>query len=508
MAFTPSPYQQAIFDFLDHQTGSAIVEAVAGSGKTTTILEGLNFVSPAATAQLLAFNKSIADELGRRIQLINYQALQDGQFFPTVSASTFHSATFGAVRSHLAPLNLKVDPHKSRQLCRDPRWLSREDQDLYASYLCKLVGLAKGAGVGTLIPDDDESWAALADHHDLMLDSEEADEDEARNLARELLDRSTKAATTEGLLDFDDQLYLACLWNLKLQPKDLIFVDEAQDTNPVRRAIVRKIASHGGRVIAVGDRNQAIYGFTGASHDALDLIQADFDATALPLSICYRCSQAVVAQAQTLVSAIQAHEDAPHGIVDELGIHAALERLGPTDAILCRNTAPLVGAAYKLLSLGIGCTILGRDLGQGLIGLIQKFRAPSLPILEAQLEAYRQREETKYRAREQWGKAEAVKDRVECIRIIIDHLSPTEQSVGALCDKISRLFTEGGTVLTLSTIHKAKGREWPKVAILRPDLIPSKWARQDWQLQQENNLLYVAWTRAQEELYFLQGELK
>jgi ATP-dependent exoDNAse (exonuclease V) beta subunit len=55
--------------------------------------------------------------------------------------------------------------------------------------------------------------------------------------------------------------------------------------------------------------------------------------------------------------------------------------------------------------------------------------------------------------------------------------------------------------VTLSTIHKAKGREWPKVFLLgRNRYMPSKYATQDWQLDQEKNLIYVAVTRAQEEL--------
>jgi superfamily I DNA/RNA helicase len=55
---------------------------------------------------------------------------------------------------------------------------------------------------------------------------------------------------------------------------------------------------------------------------------------------------------------------------------------------------------------------------------------------------------------------------------------------------------------TLSTIHKAKGAEAPRVVVLDPRRMPSKAARVDWEIQQERNLAYVAYTRAREELLF------
>jgi len=58
--FEPSPYQKAIFDFVATGTGSAVIEAVAGSGKTTTIVESLNLIPKTKQVLFLAFNKAIA----------------------------------------------------------------------------------------------------------------------------------------------------------------------------------------------------------------------------------------------------------------------------------------------------------------------------------------------------------------------------------------------------------------------------------------------------------------
>jgi superfamily I DNA/RNA helicase len=67
---------------------------------------------------------------------------------------------------------------------------------------------------------------------------------------------------------------------------------------------------------------------------------------------------------------------------------------------------------------------------------------------------------------------------------------------------VDSLFGDNVTgLLVLSTIHKAKGREWERVFWLdRIGTCPSKWARQAWQQDQEKNLMYVAATRAKSEL--------
>lgn len=59
------------------------------------------------------------------------------------------------------------------------------------------------------------------------------------------------------------------------------------------------------------------------------------------------------------------------------------------------------------------------------------------------------------------------------------------------------------TPMKLSTIHKAKGLENDKIFLICPELIPSRFATQLWQLKQEQNLLYVAITRAKKDLTYV-----
>ncbi len=223
----------------------------------------------------------------------------------------------------------------------------------------------------------------------------------------------------------------------------------------------------------------------------------------LPLTVSYRCAKSIVRAAQSIVPYLEAFEDAPEGVVESLDLSTALTHLGAHDAILCRQTAPLIVAAYQLIAKGVGCTVLGREIGAGLVKLVHKMKARGIDALQGKLSAYLDREVAKYTAKGEEQKAEAVADRVACIYTMIDNLSETERTIPALVARMESMFSDTNGVLTLSTIHKAKGKEWGTVAILRPDLMPSKWARQDWQMLQEENLRYVAITRAKTHLITL-----
>ncbi len=214
-----------------------------------------------------------------------------------------------------------------------------------------------------------------------------------------------QASTNAGreVMDFDDQLYLPLIGNARMWQNDVVLVDEAQDTNVARRLLARKMLRPGGRLVAVGDPHQAIYGFTGADNDALDLIVKDFGCTRMPLNVSYRCARAVVRHAQDVVSHIHASPDAPEGTVGAMD-HVAFERLPAAMltagvAVLCRNVAPLVDAAFKMIRRGIGCRVEGREIGQGLINLANRWKSvKTLPALADKLSDYLARETSKLMA--------------------------------------------------------------------------------------------------------------
>ena len=481
-----SPYQEAVFAFGDDpRAGNAVVIAVAGSGKTTTLVElvrrmGGNSIS-------LAFNKKIADE----------------QVSRGINARTFHSLCAGPVRNYLGG---KMDADKLRNLmfaAVADGALSQVDATMYAAFAKRCVGLAKNADIGCLVQDTEENWAAIVDYHDVEIDDDRGDVARGIQIARALLAASNASCD----YDFDDMLYRAVKDGIRLPVFDMVCIDEAQDTNALQRAILRKIMHGGSRLIAFGDPAQAIYGFRGADSSAMDLLADEFDCKRLPLTVSYRCPRAVVAHAKQWVDHIESAPSAAEGSV------ATLDTWTPAtfavgDMVVCRTTAPLISVAYALLRAKVAVRVLGKEIGQGLTALVKKMNTTGLDRLAEKLDAYSRREVERAIAKGNDAKAAAVADKVESILCLMEALVGDEKTVPGLIRLIESLFNDREHAVQLSTIHKAKGLEAKRVFWLDAHKCPSKWARKPHQLQQEYNIMYVATTRAQEELIMIDSEAR
>jgi superfamily I DNA/RNA helicase len=264
------------------------------------------------------------------------------------------------------------------------------------------------------------------------------------------------------------------------------------------------VLKNGGRFVAVGDPAQSIYLFAGASLDAMTKIKCATGATELPLNITYRCPQSVVALAQKWVPDFIAHESAPQGEVRNIDhLKFWRENLTSKDVILCRNTRPLVGIARRLRENGIQCVVEGQS-GKALIGLATKWGEIEIRDLLMNLEAYREKEYAKWFDKGKEDKAEWVNEKVGILSDIAQGM-PEDDSINKLVQKIEYTFGEGQyqgkDLLRLCTIHRSKGREWGRVYLVgRNRYMPSKWAKKEHAISQENNLQYVAVTRTKKEL--------
>lgn len=495
--FTPSPQQQDIFDAIKARKSSLIIEAVAGAGKTTTIIEACTLMK--GYVNFAAYNKAIAVEIQERLQ-------QRGS---SARAGTFHSFGYGAWR-RVAP-KVQVDGKKM-----DKVMTLLSVPDMYKGFVAKAVSLAKQRAIGVLTPFNDKAaWQYIVEHYEL--DESLGDDLSATALEERIQEGGNWAYRSllksidmdNDIVDFDDMIYSPLVHDVKMFQNDWVVVDEAQDTNPARRALAKKMLKWGGRAVFVGDPRQAIYGFTGADNDSMEIIRSEFGCQTLPLTVTYRCPKAIVAHAQQWVSHIQAHETAPEGVLQQMPRlqfdMLGADMLDKDSAVLCRLTKPLVEAAFQLIRRGIGCHVEGRDIGKSLSDLAGKWKVSTLDALQTRLEKYREREVQKFMAKGLEERAEAVSDRVETLFVIMASL-PAGSKLPDLKAAIDRLFgdtPEGQRpqTLTLSTVHKAKGREWNRVYLLGRDrYMPSKFARQEWQLQQEINLIYVAVTRAKQTL--------
>jgi len=273
---TPSKYQQDIFDFIEKGSGSAIINAVAGSGKTTTICNAAKLLPPGGNYWFGAFNKSIAEELKTRLPYF-------------VQTSTFHSRCLDAYKRAFG--KVKIDASKTKWLCQDNGLIPERSFWKTFPYVEKLIAYPKGTTDCPELFDFD----SIIDHHDM-----DEPPDQAKRIAQQLLLLSL--ADTQRV-DFDDMLWMTFHKGVEFVPKnDFIFVDEAQDLSGIQHELLSRMLKPGGRLVAVGDKHQAIYGFRGAHTNGMDELRDKFQAIELPLSISYRCSQAVVKEAQRILA--------------------------------------------------------------------------------------------------------------------------------------------------------------------------------------------------------------
>ncbi len=373
MTFVPSPYQQAFFDWVVNETGSTVLKAVAGSGKTTTVVESFKLIDPSLSCAYLVFNK-------------RNQLEAQGKVPKHVRAQTFHGAGFGAYRYRFK--GVQVDDKKTWAILR--QYYPADVVDMYGSFVNKLVSLAKQSGFTCIVPDDHREYFGLIEHFDLWL----ADEDAQEAVAVDMAQRVLRASIEQTLvIDFDDMIFMPLVHNVRMWQNDWVFVDEAQDINATQRVMLKKMLKRGGRLVAVGDPAQAIYGFRGADSNSIDLIKESFGCGELPLTVSFRCPKAIVKLAQEFVPYIEAYEGAPEGTIHHTTLEEVVKNgnLTHKDTFLCRNVAPLIDTAYFLIGRDIGCTVLGREIGEGLINLIKRMKARGIEGLYKKLEAFQER---------------------------------------------------------------------------------------------------------------------
>lgn len=483
---------------------SVMVDALAGCAKSTTLQMAAPRVRVPALA--LAFNKRNAEDLKPRLP---------GNF----TTKTFNSLGFGAVL-RATGASARIDDKKLGRLVSEVAKerrveLSSEQWDELRRLVSKLmqVGLVPGDAGRPLAPDTPETWSAAAD--ELWIDSDGLDF--YRDLAREILERNN-ALTRQGVMSFDDQVYYSACIEGQFPKYPMIFVDESQDLSPLNHAQLAQSLRPDGRLVVVGDPLQAIYAFRGADAESmLKLRGLRPDWADRPLRTTFRCPKAIVARQQAHAPGYTAwHTNAEGSFArleksdlregwDWADVLKLAPRPGASVFVLCRNTAPLMALAFKLIRNQIGCQVLGRDIGKALVALSRKI-APEdgmgQATCAAAVEAWMEREAALARANGHEERCASIYDRGECLQAVLEAGARDAGELRALLDK---LFARN-TGPVLSTIHRAKGAEADLVLHLDPWRIPSKFAKaaalagDKRQLQQEYNLRYVAETRTRHTL--------
>lgn len=493
-----SPYQRAIFDYIEHEHGHLVVEAAAGSGKSTTLIKCLDFIPNNDKVLLTAFNTDIVNELKKKTS-----------DRPNVEVRTLHGLGLLFIKKNIPQASAIPEPFKYDSFIKNNikeltsintytlrgreyfRYLDniKKFVDFGRYYLCQTVRdldfIEERYGIDTI-----------------------ADEKE---VALKVMEWGKNALET---IDYTDMVWLPNV--LYLKPLGLLFdfimVDECQDMNKAERELVLKCFKMGTRMMSVGDSSQMLYAFSGGDPESFNALKSIPNTKCLPLSISYRCGKSIVDFAKKIVPTIEAADNAVDGQVVK---NVPLDAVKDGDMILCRNNAPLVQIYNEFLKLGKKSFIRGKDIGNNLKAIVKSTKQDEL---NADCKAdgvfvrlYDDLFVSRNKLMEKFGiDAETAMnspqiqnklDMINALEILAEGIKTSEEII----EKIDEIFPKRDKKdgISLSTIHKAKGLEANNVFIACDSLMPSKSAKKDWEIRQEYNLMYVAYTRAKHILGFI-----
>ncbi len=480
---TPSAEQLRIFDWMRRGTGNLVVVARAGTGKTTTIIMSLEY-APERNIRVCAFNKPIEQELTLRIknprakaQTLHSMGLRcvmqywervpiskSGERADDIAEKVCGAAAPDYIKRMVAKLHTKareINPHARR---------SGELEDLQFKFDC--------------IPD--LNWARQG-----------FDADYVERKALQAMDIAAKQKPMDTGIDFADMIFLPVRNGWMVPTYDMVIVDEAQDMTTAQLELATGMCKKNGRIVIVGDDRQAIYGFRGADSDSMARLKRQLNATELKLTTTYRCGKNIVAAAQRLVPDINAWLESPDGAVLDLDTSKLTDVADHGDFILSRTNAPLVSTAMALLRKNKRARIAGKDIGKDLQSLIRKL-TKSRPNVEQFIELvneWESKEVSRWALAKKEDRVERVRDQAEMLR----ELSVDADSVHHIEERIEALFVEDGRgsagVIMCSSVHKAKGKEADRVFVLADTLRGHN--------IEEQNIEYVAITRAKKKLYMV-----
>lgn len=442
-----------------------LVVAGPGTGKTHTLTCRAAYLwprlPPDGAMAALTFTHKAAREMEGRLSARGIPA--DGRFF----TGTFHQYCWQLLRDHAPQWRTFriVDEDRARSLAADI-WTNLTGKQVRE----RLEHISRWKAVEFADP--------LPPGHVRVLD-------EALR-AQGWLDFDDVLAEAYRLLSGDRQVRAAVVSNLRH-----VFVDEYQDINPVQRAILKILVSAGGGLTAIGDPNQAIYGFRGSDVRFFHSFKDDFPgARVMTLRENYRSA------ANLLAASGQMMASSGNGAVPELTARIYREgNLVAHEAPTERSEAEYVVRAIETMVGGTSLFSLdsgrvdpsrGAEFGFGDIAVLYRLHSQARVLREAL---------------ERGG--------IPCHVVEKIKAEDGEPDGGdAVCPPLAAPLEYPADKVMLMTIHAAKGLEFPAVFIagcedtLLPLRLPGLTSDED----EERRLFYVAMTRAKTRLFLLRAK--
>lgn len=546
--------QLKIFDFVKNGTGNGIIDAVAGAGKTTTLMGCVMHIPNISDVIYCAFNTSIRKELQKKF----HEAKKN------VKVSTIHSLGFQMLR---ASGDYKLDDRKYNNIIKEPSFLATlapeidkilgfhshptmaelkrlgERQDTLdwdeknalnegEKYVAKIISRLLNINQKyrcTLEEDNVEAYDEMIHHFAILPQWECQVPTYKEELAcyfrahQKLIREGNSMAISHGIIDYTDQLYLPYVNNLTAKTKyGFVFVDECQDLSKAQVNIVKQYLREDGRLLAVGDPYQAIYGFAGADCNSFSRVQQSFNCTRLGLTDCFRCPQIVIQLAKSIRPDINGFKEYS-GKLYQIAQREVLVNIKAGDLVICRTRRPLMTLALRLINKDFKVKIHPDELQEFMGDYKKNFTPQELrrilteEMIDAFFENARSRNEKRINRENQNAdpiiRRYLIKEEVSTMEETLKFLKKKyfDWHLNTLDNILKRLkhmlSNPNDDAIKISTIHRAKGLENDRVFILEYNKLPFK-RDLDWENIQERNLHYVAVTRPKEELYLCLDELR
>ena len=501
-----------------------MVNALAGTGKTSTIIEGVKYLrqrpvsiepsdqqlaiwhslqksSQAKTIAIVAYNNSAANELKKRVP-------------EYCEACSTYGLGFRAVKMAYG-YGVKPDGERTKKIVCQVSGIAWEDRfrPAFKSLIVSFAYLVSTVKLTLADPENLDSLVSLCEEFEIAFETE-SEQRKAFQLLPEVLQECSKVTDT---IDWEDMVWLPTFNHLPMPSYDLLIVDEAQDLSRGQQELVLRA---GKRLIFVGDANQSLYAFAGADSLSISRLGKTLKETAqgcetLPLTVTRRCSFEVVERAKNFVPDFQAHPSNSQGLVKQIhgGEIYSLAQQG--DFILARMNAPLIAACLNLVDRQIPAVVVSRRLKDSLVTKFKRFAkiggSESTKSIQEEVKKW-YREECKKVEVEMSGKPKnvvqmklsKVQDQYETLL----HFCDDTENLTEILENVTAIFAESPKdwAVNLMTVHAAKGLESPNVFILNTKHHPIQmvWKTSSpTDVQNERNVEYVAITRAIHRLYYV-----
>ncbi len=522
--------------------GPVVVLAGAGTGKTRAITHRIAHGTATGAHDprrtlAVTFTTRAAGEMRSRLRELGVDGVQVRTFhsaalrqlryfWPRISNGTFPELLPSKARlvaEAAGRARLPNDAATVRDLASDLEWAK--------------VNFVAGQAIGEL---------AARVGRDLAID--------AVQLAR-LQSAYEDVKTTRGLLDFEDILLVTSgaiadrpdIADEVRKAYRWFTVDEFQDVNPLQNRLLRLWLGERDDVCVVGDANQTIYTFTGASPQYLTGFRASYpDATEVRLVRCYRCTPQIVALANNVITGggrIRAVGSNPSPLVllsqrpagSDPTVEAWSDDVEEADQVARRVRGYLAtGTPARDIA------VLFRVNAQS-AALEEAFAEAGVPVVLRGTERFFDRPEvreavTRLRGAARGGStvgplgetvravlgsagwaeaaprtAGAVRERWESLAALV---TLADELAGHLADSLPAFIAEldaraelqhapVADGVTLASIHSAKGLEWRVVFVVGASdgLLPLQYADTPREVEEERRLTYVAITRAADHLH-------